>query len=389
MEPDFNFDRVIERYGTDSIKWDTQGRDIIPMWVADMDFESPREVQDAIIERAGHAIYGYTVESAGLKRAVVDWLSRRHNWTIDQDWIAFAPGVVPGIRVLLDILTSPGDKVIVQSPVYPPFFWVTRESGCTVLNNQLIYENNRYTMDFADLEEKAKDPQTTALVLCSPHNPVGRVWTKDELATLGNICREHGVFIISDEIHSDLVYKDYKHTPLASISDTLRDITFTCISPSKTFNLAGLKTAFVIIPDPEVMERYEASPLPKQATVFGGIAAEVAYSQGERWLGALLDYIEGNRQYLKTYLRENIPQIVDVENEGLYLVWLDCRELGLDAEGLERFMLDKAGLWVNQGYTFGSGGEGFVRMNLGCPRSILEKGLARLHKAVNDLRRAM
>lgn len=210
---------------------------------------------------------------------------------------------------------------------------MTRESGCTVLNNQLIYENNRYTMDFADLEEKAKDPQTTALVLCSPHNPVGRVWTKDELATLGNICREHGVFIISDEIHSDLVYKDYKHTPLASISDTLRDITFTCISPSKTFNLAGLKTAFVIIPDPEVMERYEASPLPKQATVFGGIAAEVAYSQGERWLGALLDYIEGNRQYLKTYLRENIPQIVDVENEGLYLVWLDCRELGLDAEG--------------------------------------------------------
>jgi hypothetical protein len=204
MKSDFIFDRVVERRGTGSVKWDMRDDDVIPIWVADMDFESPREVQDAIVERARHGIYGYTIESVGLYKAVTDWLSRRHDWTIEQDWIAFTPGVMPGIRGLLQALTRPGDKVILQSPVYPPFFSAIRDSGCHVLNNQLKYEHSRYTMDFADLEEKAKDPRTKALILCSPHNPVGRVWTRDELTMLGNICMEHGVVVISDEIHSDL-----------------------------------------------------------------------------------------------------------------------------------------------------------------------------------------
>ena len=385
MKSDFIFDRVVERRGTGSVKWDMRDDDVIPIWVADMDFESPREVQDAIVERARHGIYGYTIESVGLYKAVTDWLSRRHDWTIEQDWIAFTPGVMPGIRGLLQALTRPGDKVILQSPVYPPFFSAIRDSGCHVLNNQLKYEHSRYTMDFADLEEKAKDPRTKALILCSPHNPVGRVWTRDELTMLGNICMEHGVVVISDEIHSDLIYREYKHIPLASICNELRDNTITCISPSKTFNLAGLKTAYLVIPDSEVRREFRSSVLPKQATIFGGIAAEAAYTWGDQWLDALLDYLQGNRRFLAGYLSEKIPQIEEVEAEGTYLVWLDCRKLGMDNEDLERFMLDKVGLWVNQGYSFGSGGDGFIRMNIGCPRSILEKALTRLHSAVDNL----
>jgi cystathionine beta-lyase len=240
-------------------------------------------------------------------------------------------------------------------------------------------------MDFVDLEEKAKEPRTKALILCSPHNPVGRVWTRDELTMLGNICLEHGVVMISDEIHSDLVYKEYKHIPLASICDEFRENSITCMAPSKTFNLAGLKTACLVIPDSEVRREFRSLILPKQATIFGGIAAEAAYTWGGKWLDALLDYLQGNRQFLTGYLKENIPQIEGVEAEGTYLVWLDCRKLGMDNEGLERFMLDKARLWVNQGYSFGSGGDGFIRMNIGCPRSILEKALMRLHGAIYNL----
>jgi cystathionine beta-lyase len=385
MKSDFNFDRSVERRGTNSVKWDMRDDDVIPMWVADMDFECPHKVRDAIVERARHGIYGYTIESVGLYEAVKDWVSRRHNWAVEQELIVFTPGVMPGIRGLLQVLTRPGDKVILQSPVYPPFFSAIRDSGCHVLNNQLKYEHSRYTMDFADLEEKAKDPKTKAMILCSPHNPVGRVWTRDELAMLGGICLEHGVTVISDEIHSDLIYKDYKHVPLASICDEYKENTVTCISPSKTFNLAGLKTAYMIVPDSDIRRESRGLILPKQATIFGSIAAEVAYTQGDEWLDALLDCLQGNQQFLTGYLKDEIPQIKAVEAEGTYLVWLDCRGLGMDNEGLERFMLDEARLWFNQGYSFGSGGDGFVRMNIGCPRSILEKALVRLHSAIDNL----
>lgn len=385
MKSDFNFDKAVERRGTNSVKWDMRDDDVIPMWVADMDFESPREVRDAIVERAGHGIYGYTLESVGLYKAVTGWVSRRHNWAIEREWIAFTPGVVPGIRGILRILTRPGDNVILQSPVYPPFFNAIRTGGCRVLNNQLKYEHGRYTMDFADLEDKAKDPRTKAMILCSPHNPVGRVWTRDELIMLGNICAEHGVVMISDDIHSDLIYKEYKHIPLASVCDEFQEKTITCISPSKTFNLAGLKTAYLVIPDSDIRSEFRSSILPNQATIFGSIGAETAYTLGDKWLDALLDYLQGNRRLVSEYLKEEIPQIECIEGEGTYLAWLDCRRLDMDNEGLEQFMFDKARLWVNQGYSFGSGGEGFVRMNIGCRRSILEEALTRLRSAVEDL----
>lgn len=385
MNSNFDFDKTVERRGTASVKWDLRDDDVIPMWVADMDFESPQEVRDAIVRRARHCVYGYTIESDSLYKALTDWVSRRHDWTMEQEWIVFSPGVMPGIRGILQALTRPGDKVILQSPVYPPFSLAIADSGCHVLNNQLKYESNRYTMDFVDLEEKAKDPRTRVLILCSPHNPVGRVWTRDELTRLGNICLENEVVVISDEIHCDLIYKEYKHIPLASLCDEFAENTITCIAPSKTFNLAGLNTACLIIPNRRIRRQFTDTILPKQATIFGGIAAEAAYTYGDKWLDALLDYLRGNREFLTGYMKARIPGIKALELEGTYLAWLDCRELGMDNEALEKFMLDKAGLWVNQGYSFGNGGDGFVRMNIGCPRSILEKALRRLDTAVSSL----
>lgn len=385
MKSSFDFDKPVERRGTDSVKWDLADDDVIPMWVADMDFESPREVQEAIMDRVKHGVYGYTIELDSLFEAVTKWVSRRHNWTIEREWTVFTPGVMPGILGILHAITRPGDKVILQSPVYTPFFRAVRNSGCHVLNNQLKYENNRYTMNFPDLEEKAKDPRTRALILCNPHNPVGRVWTREELSTVGKICLENDVVMISDEIHSDLIYKEYKHIPLASICDEFAENSITCIAPSKTFNLAGLNTAFLVIPDSRVRREFQNMSLPKRATIFGGIAAEAAYTYGDNWLDALLDYLDDNRRLLAGYLKARTPQIKVVEPEGTYLVWLDCRQLGMDNDGLEKFMLEKAGIWVNQGYSFGSGGDGFIRMNIGCPRPILEKALGRLNAAVNSL----
>lgn len=385
MKSDFNFDKIVKRRGTNSVKWDSRDDGVIPLWVADMDFESPREVRDAILDRAEHGVFGYTIESDSFFEAVKQWVSRRHNWTVEKEWLVFAPGVMPGIRGILQVITRPGDKVILQSPVYPPFFRAIEDSGCHVLNNQLKYENSGYTMDFLDLEEKAKDARTRALILCSPHNPVGRVWTRDELRRVADICLEHDVVLISDEIHSDLVYKEYKHIPIASICNEFTDNTVTCIAPSKTFNLAGLKTACLVVPNPKVRREFKHLILPQKATIFGGIAAEAAYTYGDMWLDALLDYLEASKNLLTGYLKARIPQIKVVEPEGTHLVWLDCRELGMDNEALEQFMLDKAGLWFNQGYSFGDGGDGFVRMNIGCPQATLEEALGRLETAVNSL----
>ncbi len=386
MKLNFDFDKITERRGTDSVKWDLHDNNIIPMWVADMDFQSPPEVRDAIIKRAEHGIYGYTVESDGFFKAVTDWVYRRHNWAIEREWIHFSPGVMPGIRGILQAITRPGDKVILQSPVYPPFFKAITDSGCHVLNNRLKFENGRYEMDFLDLEEKARDPRTRALILCNPHNPVGRAWTRDELVELGRICLEHEVVVISDEIHCDLIYKEYKHIPAASVCGEFIENTITCIAPSKTFNIPGLKAACLVIPNPKVKREFANTILPKKATIFGSAAFEAAYTYGEGWLDALLDYLRDNREFLKEYLKSRISEIKMVEPEATYLAWLDCGDLGMDNEALDRFMLDKAMLWVNQGYLFGSGGEGFVRMNIGCPRSILEKALGRLEEAVKNLK---
>lgn len=384
----YDFDKVINRRGTNSEKWDMKGDDILPMWVADMDFKAPEPVINAIIERARHGIFGYSFYPDSYYDSIIKWQAKRNHWKIKREWIMYSPGVVPAINILIKILTRPGDKVIIQPPVYHPFFKAVHNNDRKLLENPLKFENNRYTMDFEDLEEKAKDPKAKLLILCSPHNPVGRVWTREELTRLGKICIENNITVISDEIHSDIIYKGHKHIPFASISEEFAQNSIVCTAPSKTFNLAALKTSCIIICNEKHRKLYrnimETIGL-SEGNVFGAVALEAAYTHGDKWLHQLIDYLEGNLRFLKNYISENIPEIEVVEPEGTYLVWLDCRKLGMDAKSLEDFMLTKAKLWLDEGYIFGKQGEGFERINIACPRVILKEGLCRLERAIKIL----
>lgn len=383
----YDFNKVINRRGTNSNKWDMKGEDILPVWVADMDFKAPQPVIDALKERIEHGIFGYSHSSENYYQSIINWQKKRHYWNIEKDWILFSPGVVPGIHMLVNALTQPGDKVILQKPVYYPFFSAVKNNGCHILNNPLKHENGRYTMDFEDLEKKASDPRAKLLILCSPHNPVGRVWTKEELTKLGKICLKHNVTVISDEIHGDLVYKKYKHIPFASISKEFADNSVTCFAPSKTFNLAGLQTSCIIIPCPIKRKLYEnvlTSNAIGNANVFGLIALEAAYTYGEEWLEQLLDYLQENINFMKEYIEENMPELNVIEPEGTYLVWIDCRKLGLTGKELEDLMLNKAKIWFDEGYIFGPEGEGFERINIACPRAILKEALERMKNAIED-----
>jgi len=386
----YDFDKIISRRGTGSSKWDQRSEDILPMWVADMDFQSPPAVIEALKKRAEHGIYGYPLPMDSYYDAIIHWVGRRHGWKIERDWIMFSPGVVPGISAIIRSITKPGDKVILQRPVYYPFFADIEHNGRHILNNPLKYVNGHYEMDFPDLEQKAKDPRAKALILCSPHNPVGRVWSKEELTRLGEICVNNNIIIISDEIHCDLIYKGYTHTCFASINETFLQNSITCFAPSKTFNLAGLQTSAIIIPNPKMRQEYDnmivkARVIPSAPNIFGAIALEAAYNHGDDWLEQLMDYVAGNLAFLKKWVETRIPRIKVVEPEGTYLVWLDCRDLGMDANSLERFMLEKAKVWFDEGYIFGPEGEGFERINIACPRAILEEGLKRLENAINRL----
>ncbi|WCK55557.1 pyridoxal phosphate-dependent aminotransferase [Aneurinibacillus sp. Ricciae_BoGa-3] len=391
---EYNFDEVIVRTGFNSLKWDDAERlfgdkAVLPMWVADMDFKVATPIIDAIKERAEHGIFGYATRSDSYYQAVCDWLAKRHNWPIEKDWVVFSPGVVPALRLILDTFTNPGDKIVVQTPVYTPMFQMIKDNGRFVVENPLVYDpaNRHYSMDIEDLRSKI-DCSVKLLFLCSPHNPVGRVWTKKELAELADICLENDVLIISDEIHSDLVYAGFKHIPIASLSQEIANLTITCTAPSKTFNLAGLQTSNLIIPNKELRQRYVEklnSHYLKNTNTFGIVALEAAYREGEEWLDQLIAYLHGNLTYLTRFLQRNIPQIKVIQPEATYLVWLDCRELGLSKVELQQFMLKKAKIAFNHGYIFGQGGEGFVRMNIACPRTILEDALNRLLVAIRDL----
>lgn len=387
-----NFDQEINRQNTACEKWDYLDKrfgvkDALPMWVADMDFKVPEVVNEAIKQRAEHGVYGYTFRPESYYEAIVDWLKRRQHWSIEKEWISHSPGVIPALALIVRAFTQPGDKIIVQSPVYHHFYSVIKAHDRIVLNNPLQSKDGRYTMDFSDLEAKI-DPSVKMLILCSPHNPVGRVWARDELTRLGDICLKHNILVISDEIHCDIVYKDSVHTPFSSISQAFADRSITCISPSKTFNLMGLHTSSIIIPNRELRETYNreinslaiGSPNP-----FGMVALESAYRYGEEWLDGLIDYLQGNLDFMMDYFQKNISQIKVVKPEGTYMVWLDCRELGLAKVDLDHFMLNKARIALNEGYIFGQEGEGFMRMNIACPRSILEKALHQLKQAVSYL----
>ncbi|TCP31279.1 cystathionine beta-lyase [Scopulibacillus darangshiensis] len=389
MKYDFNIET--ERFNTASVKWDETenlfgDKDILPMWVADMDFRIPDEVVEALKNRAEHGIFGYTTRSESYLNAVVDWMKERHQWDVKKEWLCHSPGVVTGLSLIVDAFTKPGDKVVIQPPVYYPFTKVVLKHGRDLVFNPLKFEDNRYTMDFDDLERKL-DPDVKLLILCSPHNPVGRVWTKEELTRLGEICLKHGGIVVSDEIHFDLVFKEHQHVPFATISEAFANNAIVCTAPSKTFNLASLQTSNIIIPNDGLRETYTAQ-LEKYSlgmpNAMGMVAAEAAYRYGEEWLDQCIDYVKENLDFMTDYISKNIPKIKVIQPEGTYLAWLDCRLLDLEEKKQEELMLKKAKVAFDEGYIFGQGGTGFTRINLACPRSILVEGLKRLEQAVKN-----
>ncbi|MHA1914924.1 MAG: MalY/PatB family protein [Promethearchaeota archaeon] len=386
------FDKVIDRMGTQSAKWNQYGEDVLPLWVADMDFQSPQPIIDAIFERTKHGIFGYSYYYSEYFTVILNWFKRHYNWEITQEWLAFTPGVIPAINIAIQAFTNPGDKIIVQNPVYYPFFGTIENNGRQIHYNPLQLTNGKYAMDLEDLKEKVKDPRANVLILCNPHNPVGRVWSREELIELGEICIENEILVISDEIHCDLIYPGFKHTNFASISDEFALNSVTCTSLSKTFNLAGLQLSTIIIPNPELHKHFANSVervfLPEEYGYLPNSLSLAAYTAGyekcDDWLTSLLSYIDKNLEFLKFFLKNNIPQIKVIEPEGTYLVWLDFRNFGIENDQLENFLLEKAKVALDDGSKFGNGGEGFQRMNIACPRSTLEVALKRIERTVKD-----
>ncbi|TYP71278.1 MalY/PatB family protein [Paenibacillus methanolicus] len=390
MAHQYDFDRRINRTGKGTYKWDQSeklfGRkDILPLWVADMDFEPPKEVVEAIVERAQEGIYGYTIRTEAYYEAIAGWMSRRHGWNVAHEWITSSPGVVPALSLIVMAFTEPGDGVILQSPVYYPFYDVIKMNGRNVLDNALILNEERFEIDFDLLEEQAKEAKL--MLLCSPHNPGGRVWTREELTRIGEICLKHGVLIVADEIHHDLVFSGHKHTAFASISEAFAQQSFTCVATSKTFNLAGLQAASVIIPNAELRRKYNY--LLKTLSIhmesfFGQTAVVAAYNHGDEWLDQLLVYLEDNRDFLIDYVTREIPQVKPMKPEGTYMVWLDCRAISENPQELKKLMFERAGVAFSEGSVFGRQGQGYLRVNLACPRSLLAEALDKFAQAVRE-----
>jgi len=388
----FDFDKVIDRTGTESLKWIYPRKvlkveDAIPMWVADMDFEAPPAVIEAIRRRAAHGVYGYPLIPPSFWQAAIDWLGRRHGWDVRKDWMAKSPGIVPALNYAVRAFTKPGDGVIIQTPVYFPFYHAVENNGRRVIRNPLRFDGRRYTMDLEDLERKL-DEGGRMLILCSPHNPVGRVWTRDELEALGRLAKERDLVIVSDEIHADLVYSGHRHHVFAALSPELADRTVTCIAPSKTFNIPGLSMAVVIASNPKLLEAFKDETERagfELGQVFGIVGFEAAYSQGDDWLEELLPYLEANVDFLEKFLEDRVPGVRLVRPEGTYLALLDCRGLGLEHASLNDFFLKTARVYFSDGVLFGEEAAGFVRINFGCPRTLLVEALERIERAVKEL----
>jgi len=384
----YDFDEIVPRENTDCVKYDLRqvffgSESVIPMWVADMDFKTPDFILDALKNRLNHEILGYSIRSGDFNDAIVNWMQKRHGWMINPDWISFSPGVVPAVNMLVLALTRPGDKIIVQPPVYFPFFYAVKNNDRTLVENPLKLNNGRLCMDFDDLREKAQDAKM--IIISHPHNPGGSVWTKEELTQLAEISIENDLLILSDEIHSDLIFQGYRHIPLATLSDEIAQRTITCNAPSKTFNLAGLSTSYLIIPNENLRHTYNHILSDQlhlnMGNLFGSIAMKAAYNQGDEWLNQLLDYVWKNVEFVIDFCEKHIPQIKVIKPESTYMLWLDCRETGLNGEALKDFFINKAGVGLNEGIQFGTGGEGFMRMNVACPKTTVEKALMQIREA--------
>ena len=384
----YDFDEIIPRRHTNSYKWDAAtDSDVLPLWVADMDFRTAPAITEALKQRVEHGIFGYTRVPDEYYEAVTAWFKRRHGWDIRREWMIYTSGVVPAISAIIKALTGPGEKVLVQTPVYNCFFSSIRNNGCEVASSPLVYEDRTYRMDLEDLERKASDEKTKVMLLCNPHNPAGRVWTREELTAVGEICIRHGVTVVSDEIHCELVYSGHRHIPFASISEDFLRHSVTCVSPSKAFNIAGLQIANIIAPDETMRRRIDkAININEVCDVnpFGVIATMAAYNEGEEWLGQLLDYLWQNYLFLVEFCRTHLPDFPVARLEGTYLAWMDCRALGIGSEELEQLLVGEAKLWLNAGTMYGAEGEGFMRWNLACPRSVLEQALARFKAFVEN-----
>lgn len=376
----YDFDKTIDRRATNSYKWDSAPEGVLPMWVADMDFRTAPAIIDALQKRVAHGIFGYTRVPDAYYDAVTSWFSRRHGWDIDREWIIYTSGVVPAVSAVIKALTVPGDKVIVQTPVYNCFFSSIRNNGCEIVSNPLRRTADTYEMDFDALERCAADPRTKVMLLCNPHNPAGRVWTPDELTRLGNICLRNGVTVVSDEIHCELVYQGFRYTPFASLSDAFLHRSVTCVSPSKAFNIAGLQIANIVAFDNDLRSRIDkAININEVCDVnpFGVAATIAAYNEGEEWLNQLVDYLHGNYEAMAEFCRRELPEFPITRLEGTYLVWMDCSSLDMPSDALEHALLDDARLWLNAGTMYGAEGEGYMRWNIACPRSVMLDGLNR------------
>ena len=369
----YDFDKITPRRGTNSYKWDsTDDKEVLPMWVADMDFPTAPCIINALKKRVE---LGYTRVPEEYYDAVISWFSRRHHWKPRREWFIYTSGVVPALSAVIKALTNVGDKVLTLTPVYNCFFSSIRNNGCELDSCALRYEDNTFSIDYEDLERRAADPKTTLMLLCNPHNPSGRVWTREELRRIGDICIKNNVVVVADEIHCELVHPGFTYTPFASVSEEFQKHSVTCISPSKAFNIAGLQIANIIVENDEWRQRIDKA--------FGVIATIAAYNEGEEWLNQLLQYIHGNYLFFKDYCEEHLPQLPVAPLQGTYLAWMDCRSLGIPSEELEEELMKEAKLWLNAGSMYGKEGEGFMRWNLACPRQLVKEGLERFSQFVD------
>lgn len=384
----YDFDSIVPRRGTDSYKWDSsEDPEVLPMWVADMDFRTAPAIVDALRRRVDHGIFGYTRVSDSYYASLSSWFSRRHGWNIDREWVIYTSGVVPAISAIIKALTVPGDKVLVQTPVYNCFFSSIRNNGCEMVSSPLTYADNTYTIDFDDLERKVADPKVRLMLLCNPHNPAGRVWSLEELTRIGEICGRHDVVVVADEIHCELVFPGYRYTPFASISEEFLRNSVTCLSPSKAFNIAGLQIANIVCADSVRRAGIDRAINDNEVcdvNPFGVIALQAAYNEGEEWLEQLLEYIYGNYRHICDFCQDYLPAFPITRLEGTYLVWMDCRKLGMSSDELEKLLVNEAELWLNSGTMYGPEGEGFMRWNIACPRSVMVEGLHRFAAFVNS-----
>ena len=382
----YDFDEIIPRRGTNSYKWDSaRDADILPMWVADMDFRTAPPVVEALRKRVEHGIFGYVRVLDAYYATVTNWFARRHDWQIEKEWIIYTTGVVPALSAVIKALTAPGDKVMVQTPVYNCFFSSIRNNGCGMIANPLIYRNGTYQIDFADLEQKAAAPNVKVLLLCNPHNPAGRVWTKQELTRIGDICIRNNVWVVADEIHCELVFPGHTYIPFASISQEFLMHSVTCTSPSKAFNLAGLQIANIISADTDMRMKIDKAINVNEVcdvNPFGVEALMAAYNDSEEWLEELKQYLFANYSYLREYFAEYLPEFPVSILEGTYLVWVDCSVLNQSSDEIVKTLLEKGKLWVNKGSLYGETGEGFIRINIACPRQQLIEGLNRLRRVL-------